>query len=121
MTHMVSDILIAFLVVEDDGSVAEMPGFSLRSAGFDTAEVTTGGEALHIAEEQPPHGAVLDWLRQVGERTKGSPVWVVISAPDEEETRRAGPSGSHFLARPFGSLDLIAMLENLLLAKDGPY
>ncbi|KPK21769.1 MAG: hypothetical protein AMJ76_01760 [Dehalococcoidia bacterium SM23_28_1] len=121
MTHMASDILLAVLVVEDDGSVVEMPGFSLRSAAFDTTEMTTGGETLSMAEEQPPHAVILDWLRQVGERTKRPPVWVVISAPGEEKARPEGPWGGRVLARPFGSLDLIAMLEKLLLAKDGPY
>jgi CheY-like chemotaxis protein len=119
---MVSDILLATLVVDDDGSVIGMPRFSLHSAGFDTSEVTAGGGTLHILAEQPPHAAALDWLQQVGERTKSSPIWVVMSAPEgEKATKRDGRSGSHFLARPFGSLDLIAMLEQLLLATDGPY
>lgn len=128
---MVSDILFAILVVGDDGSVARMPCLSLRRAG----PGTTGGETLHIPEHQPPDSAVrefqlpnsegeavLDWLRQVNGRTRSSPVWLVTSARGAEET--SGLDGSrqgHSLASPFEPWDLVAMLENLLLTKDGPY
>lgn len=119
------------LVVEDDESVIRMLRISLRSAGFDTTEVATGGEALRILEEQPPDaavldlqlpdgkgGAVLDWLRQVGEGARNYPVWVVISALDRNEaTRRYGSLGDHFLAKPFDPWHLVAMLDSLLSAK----
>jgi response regulator RpfG family c-di-GMP phosphodiesterase len=131
MTHMATDILLAILVIEDDGGVARMPWFSMRSAGSGTA----GGEALSILEQQVSDpavqelqlpsgegGAVLDWLRQVNERTRSSPVWLVTCAPDAEETTALdGSPGSHFLARPFDPWDLVAVLENLLLTRDGPY
>mgnify|MGYP002153781360 CR=1 FL=1 len=136
MTHVTSHIHPRVLVIEDDESVTRMLRFSFRSAGFDTAEVVTGGEALHILKQQPPDaavldlqlpdsqgGAVLEWLRQLDERARSSPVWVVISALDRNEaTRRYGPLGSHFLAKPFNPWDLVAMLQSLLLAKasDGP-
>ena len=131
MTSMASDILFAILVVGDDGGVARIPCLSLRRAGSDS----TGGEALDILEQQPlepvvqelqlpnsEEGAVLDWLRQVNERARSFPVWLVTCAPGAEET--SGLDGSrrrHSLARPFEPWDLIAMLENLLLARDGPY
>ena len=130
---MASDIRPRILVVEDDESVIRMLGFSFCSAGFDTTEVATGAEALRILKQHPPDaavldlqlpdgqgGAVLDRLRQLNERTKSSPVWIVISALDREEaTRRYGPLGSRFLAKPFDPWDLVAMLKNLLSAKDG--
>ena len=131
MTSMASDILFAILVVGDDGRVARIPWFSLRRAGSGS----TGGEALYILEQQPSDpavqelqlpsgegGAVLDWLREVNERTRSSPVWLVTCAPDAEETTVLnGSPGSHFLARPFDPWDLVAVLENLLLTRDGPY
>lgn len=129
---MASEIRPSILVIEDDESVTRMLRFSFRRAGFDTTEVATGGEALHILDQRPPDaavldlqlpngqgGAVLDRLRQFDERTGRSPVWVVISALDRDEaTRRYGPLGSHFLAKPFDPWDLVAMLENLLLEKE---
>jgi len=134
MTHMASDIRRRVLVIEDDESVIRMLRFSFRSAGFETIEVTTGGEALRILEQHPPDavvldlqlpngqgGAVLDRLRQLDERPGSSPVWAVISALDRQEaTRRYGPLGSHFLAKPFDPWDLVAILENLLSAKGRP-
>jgi len=129
-----SDIRPRVLVVEDDESVTRMLRFSLGSAGFDTIEVATGGEALRILKEQPldaavldlqlpdgQGGAVLEWHRQLDEAASGSPVWVVISALDRDEaTKRYGPLGNHFLAKPFDPWDLVAMLQNLLSAKGGP-
>jgi response regulator RpfG family c-di-GMP phosphodiesterase len=131
MTQVATDILLAILVTEDDGRVTSMPGFSLRRAGSGS----TGGEALYILEQQPSDpavqelqlpsgegGAVLDWLRQVNERTRSSPVWIVTCAPGAEEaTALDGSPGRHFLARPFDPWDLVAVLENLLLTRDGPY
>jgi CheY-like chemotaxis protein len=128
---MATDILLAILVTEDDGSVASMPGSSLRRAGPGTA----GGEALSILEQQVSDpavqelqlpsgegGVVLEWLRQVNERTRSSPLWLVTSALDGDEATALDDSpGSHFLARPFDPWDLVAVLENLLLTRDGPY
>ncbi len=132
--NMSTDASPKILIAEDSESVAKMLCLCLREAGFDTTEVTTGGEALKILQQQPPDGAVLDlqlpngqggavldWLRQ-SERQIGSvPVWVVISALDREEaTRRYGPLGNHFLAKPFDPWDLVAMLWDLLSAKRAP-
>ena len=105
--------------------------FSLRNAGFDTSEAATGGEALRILGEEPPDaavldlqlpngqgGAVLEWLRCSCRETVGSPVWVVISALDQDEaTKRYGSLGSHFLAKPFDPWRLVAILKELLSAK----
>ena len=131
MTSMVSDILFAILVVGDGGNVSRIPCLSLRRA----RSGTTGDEALPILEQQPsdptvqvlqvPSGegeAVLEWLRQVNELTRSSPVWIVRSAPDAEEaTWLDGSRRRRSLARSFGSRDLVAMLENFLLTGDGPY
>jgi DNA-binding response OmpR family regulator len=134
MTGVTSSSRPTVLVIEDDKGVARMLRFSLRNAGFDTSEVTTGGEALRILEQQPPDAAildlqlpngqgraVLDWLRQLDGPASNSPVWVVISALDgEEATRRFGPLGGRFLPKPFDPWDLVAILRKLLVAKDNP-
>jgi hypothetical protein len=128
---MLSDILFAILVVGDDGSVARIPWLSLRRTRSGT---TGGGDSIileqqlsdpTIQELQVPNGeggVVLDWLRQVNKRTGSSPVWLVTSARGAGETPGLDDSWRHHpLARPFEPWDLIAMLEDLLLAKDGPY
>ncbi len=133
MRAMSEGVPARILVVEDDDGVARMLRFALRRAGFDTAEVTTGGEALSILEQQPPDaavldlqlpdgrgGAVLDWLRGANQAPCSSPVWVVISALERQEAiRRFGPLGSHFLAKPFDPWELVALIQNLLSARGG--
>jgi DNA-binding response OmpR family regulator len=119
------------LVIEDNEAVTRILRFCLRDAGFDASEVSRGGEALRILQQQPPDavlldlqlpdgqgGAVLDWLRRSGERTTGSPVWVVMSALDQGvAAERFGPLGSHFFSKPFDPWELVAILETLLQAK----
>jgi response regulator RpfG family c-di-GMP phosphodiesterase len=128
---MVSDILFAILVVGDDGNVARIPWLSLRR----TRSGTAGGGDSKVLEQQPSDptiqelqvpngegGAILDWLRQVNKRTGSSSVWLVTSARGSEEAAGLDDSRQRrSLARPFEPWDLIAMLEDLLLAKDGPY
>jgi len=132
MTAVISDCRPTVLVIEDDIGIARMLRFCLREAGFDTREVSTGGEALRILQEQPPDatildlqlpdgqgGAVLDWLRQSEEQTGSLPVWVVTSALDRgEATRRYGSLGNRFLAKPFDPWQLVTMLRTLLLLKE---
>ena len=119
------------LVIEDNEAVARVLRFCLRQAGFNASEVAAGGEALRILQQQPPDavlldlqlpdgqgGAVLDWLRRSNERTTDSPVWVVMSALDQETaTQRFGPLGSHFISKPFDPWELVAILRTLLSAK----
>jgi two-component system, OmpR family, KDP operon response regulator KdpE len=86
------------LVVEDNQSVKRMLRFSLRDAGFDITEVSTGMEALQTLEKDVPAavvldlglpdglgGAVLEWLRQPEPRAEGRPVWMIISALDQDD------------------------------------
>jgi DNA-binding response OmpR family regulator len=134
MTAVISDCRPTVLVIEDDKGVVSMLRFCLREAGFDDSAVSTGCQALCILQQQPPDaavldlqlpngqgGAVLDWLRHSDERTANSPVWIVMSALDPvEATKRYGPLGSRFLAKPFDPWELVAMLKNLLLARDAP-
>jgi CheY-like chemotaxis protein len=116
------------LVVEDNEAVTRILRFCLRDAKFDTTEVRTGGEALRILQHQPPDavlldlqlpdgqgGAVLDWLRRCEEQTTDSPVWVVMSALDQEMvTQRFGPLGSRFVSKPFDPWHIVAILRTLL-------
>jgi CheY-like chemotaxis protein len=130
---MAKDIRPRILVVEDNEGLVAVLRLSLRHAGFDTIEVSSGREALDALAQQPldavvldlqlpdgQGGAVLGRLRQLDEQTRSCPVWVVISALDRREaTRRYGPLGAHFLGKPFDPWDLVGMLQNLLLARTG--
>ena len=118
------------LLVEDDRSVRRVLTLTLEGAGFRTAEATDGSEALQLLEDKSikavvldiglPDGlesVVLEQLRQLSLRY-GYPVWVVVSALDQEEaTRRYGPCNGTFLAKPFDPWVLVKTLEELLSAK----
>jgi DNA-binding response OmpR family regulator len=119
------------LVVEDNEAVARVLRFCLRQAGFDTSEVAMGREALRILSDQTPDAvvldlqlpdgqgeAVLDWLHRREMQASDSPVWVVMSALDEETARRRfGPLGDHFVSKPFDPWDIVAILRTLLATK----
>jgi two-component system KDP operon response regulator KdpE len=119
------------LLVEDDQSIRRMLRFSLQDAGFDISEVSTGKEALRTLEKDVPAavvldlglpdglgGAVLKWLRQPEHSAEDSPVWVVMSALDQEDVvKQYGPLGRHFLAKPFNPWQLVMRLEKLLAEK----
>jgi CheY-like chemotaxis protein len=122
------DIPPEVLVVEDNETVARILRFCLREAGFAVTAVDTGGEALRVLQQQQPPdavvldlqlpdgqgGAALEFLRR-SEGAAGAPVWVVISALDQEEaTKRYGPLGKHFLAKPLDPWELVAILNTLL-------
>ena len=84
------------LVVEDDDAVGKVLRLSLRRGGFDTAEAESGGEALRIMERSTFEAVVLDLclpdglggavLQQLQDVPPGGhPVWVAMSALDEDE------------------------------------
>ena len=119
------------LVVEDDQSVRRMLRFSLRSAGFEIFEVSTGAEALRTLQEDTPEaivldlglpdglgGRVLEWLRQSETDPNGSEVWGIVSAQDQNDVlRQYGPLGNHFLAKPFNPWELVTRLQELMAAR----
>jgi DNA-binding response OmpR family regulator len=120
------------LVVEDNPSIRRMLRFSLRDAGFDITEVSTGAEALKTLENHIPEaivldlglpdglgGSVLEWLRQPERSTDGSPVWVVISALDQSDVvKQYGPLGRHFLRKPFNPWELVMRVQELLAKEE---
>jgi DNA-binding response OmpR family regulator len=116
------------LVVEDDQSVRRMLRFSLRSAGFDISEVSTGAEALQVFQQDVPEaiildlglpdglgGSVLEWIRRTVNAPDVPLVWVIISAQDLNDViKQYGPLGRHFLAKPFDPWVLVARLQELM-------
>ncbi len=111
------------LLVEDDDGTVRMLRLSLRSNGFETARVESGGEALRAMDETNYDAVILDLSlpdgrgREVLRRlqsTNRTP-WIVMSALDEEDAEeRFGPLRSPFLAKPFDLWDLIRLLARLV-------
>ena len=120
------------LVSEDEPSVRRMLRFSLRDAGFDITETTTGAEAVRLLATNAPEavildlglvdgleGAVLEWLRRPEGNKSSRPAWVVVSALDlVEAVSQYGPLENHFLRKPFDPWNLLRMLEQLLAGKE---
>ena len=116
------------LVIEDDRSVRRMLRFSLADSGFEVDEVDSGAAAIARLEGSPPDAvivdlgladgrgkAVLDWLRQKSPTDHGKPVWVVVSALDQDEAaKKYGSLGHHFIPKPFDPWSLVELLESLL-------
>ncbi len=115
------------LIVEDDPGVRHMLLLALRSAGYRTVEVETGGEALERLGEEDftavvldlglpddRAAAVLERLREITRTDGGTPQWVVISALDEFDAQGIfGPFEGRYFSKPFDPWALIARLEDL--------
>jgi DNA-binding response OmpR family regulator len=112
------------LVIEDDDAIARILRLSLGINGFETAEVETGRAALEALDRGSfdavlldlclPDGRAGDVLRRLQVAGR-DPVWVVMSALDEDEaTRRYGRLQGPFLPKPFDPFDLVRLLNQLL-------
>jgi DNA-binding response OmpR family regulator len=112
------------LVIEDDEAIVRMLRLSLRRNGFETARAESGREALTAMDEGNFDAVVLDLCLPDGrggdvlqrlQATGHCPVWIVMSALDEEEAvRRYGPLQGPFLPKPFDPWDLVRLLDRLL-------
>jgi two-component system KDP operon response regulator KdpE len=112
------------LVIEDDDAIVRVLRLSLRSNGFETARAESGREALTAMDERDFDAVILDLCLPDGrggdvlQRLQAAghcPVWVVMSALDEDEAvRRYGPLQGPFLPKPFDPWDLIRLLDRLL-------
>ncbi|MGA2285445.1 MAG: response regulator [Dehalococcoidia bacterium] len=119
------------LVVEDDPAVNRILRVCLRSAGFDATQAETGGDALRQLEAMLfdavlldlglPDGRGGDVLKRLQDAPwPRSPVWVVISALDEDEAaRRYGPIRGVYIPKPFDPWEVIRTLQRLLASRDG--
>ena len=121
------------LVVEDDRSVARVLRIALAEGGFAVREVASGAEALVALSSDPtdavvldlglPDGrgrAVLQWLQNRSEPEYSRPVCVAISALNREEAASIhGLLDEPFLGKPFDPWELVRILQELLLDRQG--
>jgi len=114
------------LVVEDEGIIAEDIQMSLHDLGYDVfAVVTTGEEAVRIAEESRPDLVIMDVVLQSGmdgieaaDRIRsrlGVPIIYLTAYADDKMLERAKitePFG--YLIKPFRDRELHATIEMAL-------
>jgi two-component system alkaline phosphatase synthesis response regulator PhoP len=123
MAAMASRILI----VEDDPDIAELVARYLDKAGFATARVATGRDALAAIFSRPPDLLVLDLMlphvdglevcRAVRgkDATAALPI-IMLTARAEESERIVGLElgADDYLAKPFSPNELVARVRALL-------
>ncbi|WP_117238429.1 response regulator transcription factor [Thermus sediminis] len=113
------------LVVDDEESILVPLEFLLRKAGHEVALARTGEEALARLEEGPFDLLILDLMLPgmdgfaILERLPqgpGRPKVLVLTARGREADRaKALALGAEaFMAKPFGTQDLLAQVERLL-------
>jgi two-component system KDP operon response regulator KdpE len=111
----------AILLVEDDAQIRRVVATTLEAHGFAVHGVERGGVGLEWATAHPPDLVILDLNLPDGDgldlipelRSRGAREILVLSARDAEEVRvRALDLGADdFLAKPFGTLELLARVR----------
>src|SRR6195256_2010017 len=115
------------LVVEDDSDIAELVARYLEKAGYTTARVSSGRDALDAVRAKAPDLIVLDVmlphvdglevcrLLRANEHTATIPI-IMLTARAEESERIVGleMGADDYLAKPFSPNELVARVRALL-------
>jgi two-component system, OmpR family, alkaline phosphatase synthesis response regulator PhoP len=115
------------LIVEDDADIAQLVARYLDKAGYTTAILASGREALRSIGAQPPDVLVLDlMLPQVdgleicravrsNPKTAATPI-IMLTARGEESDRIVGLEigADDYLSKPFSPNELVARVRALL-------
>jgi len=110
------------LIVDDEPRIGKILGLKLRLVGFECISVTTGSEALAVAQKQSPDLMLLDIVMpdldgfQVLEKLRAFsrlPV-IAFSARSENGPRALELGADAFLAKPFDVDDLVRRTQRML-------
>ena len=115
------------LVVEDDPDIAELVARYLEKAGYTTARVSSGRDALDAVRAKAPDLIVLDVmlphvdglevcrLLRANDHTASIPI-IMLTARAEESERIVGleMGADDYLAKPFSPNELVARVRALL-------
>ena len=113
------------LVVDDEPSIVDAVGTSLRYEGFEVEEATTGRAALAAAQERTPDLVVLDVMLpdldglEVTRRLRAGGVKVPVlflTAKDALDDKLAGLTigGDDYVTKPFSLAEVIARVRVIL-------
>ena len=113
------------LVVDDEPSIVDAVGTSLRYEGFEVEEATTGRAALAAAQERLPDLIVLDVMLadldglEVTRRLRADGIHVPVlflTARDALEDKVAGLTvgGDDYVTKPFALAEVIARVRAIL-------
>ena len=115
------------LLVEDDGSLAELLEYRFEKEGYDVRTTSDGDEALVMAEEDTPDLVILDWMiegtsgievcRRLrrSKSTAAVPI-IMLTAREAEDDRIRGleTGADDYLTKPFSPRELIARVSAVL-------
>ncbi len=113
------------LVVDDEPSIVDAVGMSLRDEGFEVDEAGSGRAALAAVEEHPPDLIVLDVMlpdfdglevtRRLRARGVHTPV-LFLTARDALEDKIAGLTvgGDDYVTKPFALAEIVARARAIL-------
>ena len=115
------------LVVEDDPDIAELVARYLEKAGYTTARVSSGRDALDAVRAKAPDLIVLDLmlphvdglevcrLLRANDHTASIPIIMLTARADESERIVGLEMGADdYLAKPFSPNELVARVRALL-------
>src|SRR5256886_4990018 len=115
------------LVVEDDPDIAELVARYLEKAGYTTARVSSGRDALDAVRAKAPDLIVLDVmlphvdglevcrLLRANDRTASIPIIMLTARADESERIVGLEIGADdYLAKPFSPNELVARVRALV-------
>lgn len=117
------------LVVDDDAMFAQFATEVLRHAGYDTAAVQSGEEALAFIAATPPDFMLLDIVMPgmdglevasaLRQQESSVPFMFVTSVDDARSARRAAQYGAHgFLIKPVDGPRVVSALAAALARSD---
>lgn len=113
------------LVVEDDAPVRGIMEKALREQGYRVVAVSSGAEALEVAENQPDlHLLITDIVmrgvggREVAEKLRearpGLPVLYVSGFTHKQTGLAEAEPDTPFLEKPFAPIELIERVRSIL-------
>lgn len=115
----------SLLVVDDEPSIRDLLGTSIKFAGFEVRTAADGNEALRLINEQVPDLVVLDVmlpdldgftvLRKIHERGFTPPV-LFLTARDDMKDKVQGLTvgGDDYVTKPFSLEEVVARIRAIL-------
>lgn len=112
------------LVVDDNADIREILTILLGGEGFDTAEATSGTEALTLAKEAPFDLVILDVMmpgldgyrtcQSLREQTNAPILFLSAKTQEQDKVLGFASGGDDYLAKPFSYNELVSRAKALI-------
>lgn len=109
------------LIVEDHDQVRELLGEVLTHEGFDFTAVDRGGKMRQALDDDDFDIVIIDVSQPEGENgfelakaARQLGCGVILITGDHNQTERLRKSGHHYMLKPFGLRELLALVEQVL-------